>query len=121
MSSADRFARGALDVIGYLAWFAGMSAFAFFIYLERHSPSAPNLLTGQIAEMNSHGYLFYVRPCERLTFNLALPASLGAFAMLGLVRTKLYGDFKRPSQIQMLIPMVVVFALWAYMAWPLPR
>ncbi len=119
MVTRSRLRRRLLDASVYLAWLGGMSAFAFFHYLELHRPSSPDPGTGQTAAMYNHGYVFYVRPWQKLAFNLGLTGCLMAAALLGLLRVRLYGDadFQRPSRIRTVVPVLLVFALWAYMGW----
>ncbi len=74
----------------YLVVFASLGFFAclcYFAYLSRTSPPHANPVTGQVAQMNDHGYFFYVYPWQGWVLDTGPIACVGAiFAMAGIVR-----------------------------------
>ncbi|MGZ3513775.1 MAG: hypothetical protein ACXU93_07500 [Thermodesulfobacteriota bacterium] len=82
-----------LDVIGGL----GLFSWVLFIYLhffhfQGIAPTKPNPATGQIYEVNNHGWIFYLtREQELVTF---IPCGVAIISLIALVllewRWKIY-------------------------------
>jgi hypothetical protein len=123
MSKSKHLGRHALDALVFLAWIGLLGCLSFFTFLERHSPTSPNVATGQLAPMNSHGYVFYVRTWEQLLFNLGFAGLLALAFGCVLVRRKLYGEegLQPKSELLRLVPFLLFGAALAYMFWPMPR
>jgi hypothetical protein len=72
----------------YLVVFAGVGFFAclrYFAYLARISPPHPDPVTGHVAQMNDHGYYFYVYPWQGWVLNVGPFACVGAFFVIARI------------------------------------
>ena len=72
----------------YLMVFSGIGFFgciSYFTYLARTSPSHLDAVTGHVAQMNDHGYYFYVYPWQGWLLNVGPFVCVGVCIAIALI------------------------------------
>src|SRR5262245_14663461 len=85
IAELKRGAAYAVATLGLAGWFAFNAVMAFYTYLWRNRPKAPDFAAGLIAPMYQHGRMFFVAVWERRLSFYGLVLSLALVVMAAIL------------------------------------
>ena len=89
-----------LGTVSLVSWFSFI--YLYYFRFQNVAPTTPNPMTGQIYEVNYHGYLFYLTKQQEIT--AFVPCGLAVISFLTgavlesrwKVYEKIYGKWSKP-------------------------
>ncbi len=89
-----------LATIFLLSWF--LFIYFHFFHWRNAAPVKPNPATGQIYEVNNHGYIFYLTKQQEVTAYIPVGIAVVSFLSIAVLENRwkvyerIYGKFRRP-------------------------
>ena len=97
---AKKIVLNSLAALSLLSWF--LFIYLYYFRFQNVAPTTPNPVTGQIYEVNSHGYFFYLNKQQEITAFIPCGLAVVAFVAGAILESrwkiyeKIYGKWSRP-------------------------